>query len=169
MHFLSQCDYIYTVSGGRIAEQGTFDDLISLDGEFSRLSKEFGGEQKREDEEDAVEEEGEVNAKAKQKAAEVDKAKLKAKIDLDKVAGKGRLEGRLMVKEKRTTGSVSWNGKEPKNLLISRILANTILVYGSYLKAGKGWITFPLVLATSLLMQASQVLNSYTLVWWEAK
>ena len=111
LHFLSQCDYIYTISNGRIAEQGTYDTLINLDGEFSRLAKEFGGEQKQEDEEEAIEEEDEVDTKAKQKAAAVDKAKLKAKIDLDKVAGKGRLEGRLMVKEQRTTGAVSWQGR----------------------------------------------------------
>ena len=39
------------------------------------------------------------------------KEKMKAKVDLSKVAGKGTLEGRLMVKEKRTTGAVPWHGE----------------------------------------------------------
>ena len=169
LHFLSQCDYIYTISNGQIAEQGTYDTLINLDGEFSRLAKEFGGEQKQEDEEEAIEEEDEVDTKAKQKAAAVDKAKLKAKIDLDKVAGKGRLEGRLMVKEQRTTGAVSWQGRVFRVKINLVFMANAFQVYGAYLKAGKGWITLPFVLATMIVMQVSSVLNSYTLVWWEGK
>ena len=40
----------------------------------------------------------------------MEKAKEKSR-NMDKYAGKGRLEGRLMVKEKRTTGAVPWSGK----------------------------------------------------------
>ena len=58
LHFLSQCDYIYTVASGRIGEHGTFDDLMARGGEFARLSREFGGEQERKEEEEK-EEEGE--------------------------------------------------------------------------------------------------------------
>ncbi|KAJ7845321.1 hypothetical protein B0H13DRAFT_2363720 [Mycena leptocephala] len=33
----------YTLDGGRVAEQGTYQELITRGGEFSRLDKEFGG------------------------------------------------------------------------------------------------------------------------------
>ncbi|KAI5119967.1 hypothetical protein M0805_004347 [Coniferiporia weirii] len=153
LHFLSQCDYVYTIAGGRICEHGTYIDLLAKGGEFARLSKEFGGEQEREDEVEAIDGDVEESAdknNAEQADASMDKAKLKAKLGLDKVEGRGKLEGRLMVKEKRTTGAVPWH------------------VYGTYLEAGRASLTMPLVILTMVLMQASQVLNSYTLVWWEA-
>ncbi|KAJ6528832.1 hypothetical protein B0H19DRAFT_1083174 [Mycena capillaripes] len=37
------CDYIYTLDGGRVAEQDTYQQLIARGGEFLRLDKEFGG------------------------------------------------------------------------------------------------------------------------------
>ena len=44
-----------------------------------------------------------------------------------------------------------------------------LAVYGAYIAAGKGWVTMPLIIIFMLLMQASQILNSYALVWWEDK
>ncbi|KAJ7872410.1 P-loop containing nucleoside triphosphate hydrolase protein [Mycena leptocephala] len=43
LHFLAQCDYIYTLDGGRIAEARTYPELIACGGEFARLDREFGG------------------------------------------------------------------------------------------------------------------------------
>ncbi|KAJ7203009.1 hypothetical protein GGX14DRAFT_652344 [Mycena pura] len=37
LHFLSQCDYIYTLDGGRIAEAGTSEELIARGSAFARL------------------------------------------------------------------------------------------------------------------------------------
>ena len=45
LHFLSQCDYIYAMSSGTIGERGTYSELMERGGEFSRLAREFGGEQ----------------------------------------------------------------------------------------------------------------------------
>jgi hypothetical protein len=41
--FLAQCDYIYTLDGGRIAEAGTYPELIACGGEFARLDRKFWG------------------------------------------------------------------------------------------------------------------------------
>ncbi|KAJ7204157.1 ABC protein [Mycena pura] len=139
LHFLSQCDYIYTLDGGRIAEAGTFEELISRGGAFARLDAEFGGQPPAEEEEEAA---------AQMQVVTVDEAKAQAEVA--GAAGTGKLEGRLMVKERRTTGGVSWS------------------VYGHYFKAGGGWKTVPLVLLSAVLIQGSQAAGSYALVWWQA-
>ncbi|TFK49597.1 ABC protein [Heliocybe sulcata] len=148
LHFLFQCDYIYTLKDGRIIEQGTYPQLIESDGEFARLDKEFGGqaaEKREEDEQEAIEETKPAPTMG------IEEAKLKSEKQAKRSgAGTGKLEGRLIVAEKRTTGSVSWG------------------VYLQYLKAGRGWFTAIPVILFAVLMQASQVLNSYTLVWWQA-
>lgn len=50
-------------------------------------------------------------------------------------AGTGKLEGRLVQQEKRNTGTIRGD------------------VYKQYFTAGKGWITIPLILASTLLTQ----------------
>ncbi|KAF5370179.1 hypothetical protein D9757_010634 [Collybiopsis confluens] len=138
LHFLSDCDYIYTTDSGRIAEHGTYPDLIAQNGEFARLDKEFGG--------------NEPSAETRTQlvdAAAVKAMKSKTNRASREGAGVGKLEGKLMVKEKRTTGSLS------------------LAVYKTYLSAGLGWLTIPSIALSILLMQGSQIVNSYTLVWWE--
>jgi ATP-binding cassette subfamily C (CFTR/MRP) protein 1 len=49
LHFLSYCDYIYTLRDGYVAEQGTYHQLIAANGEFARLDKEFGGSDARDE------------------------------------------------------------------------------------------------------------------------
>ncbi|KAJ3872779.1 ABC protein [Lentinula edodes] len=137
LHFLSNCDYIYTMDAGKIAEHGSYVDLISCNGEFARLDKEFGGEVAPETRTQLV------------NAAAVEAMQSKANRVERQGAGVGRLEGKLMVKERRTTGSLSW------------------AVYKTYLIAGMGWFTIPSIALSILLMQGSQIVNSYTLVWWE--
>ena len=62
LHFLSQCDYVYTVDNGHISAQGKYEDLIETNELFARLMKEFGGEEKHseevEEEERQVERDG---------------------------------------------------------------------------------------------------------------
>ncbi|KAJ7477714.1 ABC protein [Mycena latifolia] len=140
LHFLSQCDYIYTLNNGRITEVGTYPELIARGGEFARLDREFGGAE-------AKEGEGEEGEEAPQvQVVSVEDAKARSKG----AAGTGKIEGKLMVKEKRTTGGVAWS------------------VYGYYMKAGGGWFTVPAIVLAAILMQGSAVANSYVLVWWQA-
>ncbi|KAJ7063750.1 ABC protein [Mycena amicta] len=136
LHFLSQCDYIYTLEGGRIEEQGTYQQLISFRGEFARLDKEFGGE-------NTVEEKTENLVTV---TATVEELKEKS----DRVAGTGKIEGKLITKERRSTGSVSWR------------------IHLNYIQAAHGYLTVPLVILAILGMQACQILSSYTLVFWQA-
>ncbi|KAG1891771.1 ABC protein [Suillus fuscotomentosus] len=146
IHFLSQVDYIYTLNNGVITESGTYEDLVSQGGDFARLDLEFGGHASEGEDEDQEEEE-EVTP---QTGITIEDVKLKSERARERASGSGKLEGRLIVKEKRSTGSVSW------------------AVYWTYLAAGRGSITVPLLVLFMLAMQGSQILNSYTLVWWEA-
>ena len=44
LHFLPEVDYILTVVDGKIAERGTYMELMSRDGEFARFIREFSTE-----------------------------------------------------------------------------------------------------------------------------
>ncbi|KAF8922710.1 ABC protein [Mucidula mucida] len=125
LHFLSHCDRIYAMDNGRIIEEGTYQQLISDSGGFSRLATEFGG-----------------HGSSSETSEE-----MKSANALRTGAGTGKLEGRLVVKEKRSTGSVSWS------------------VYKSYLLAGRAFFTGPLSLLAIAFMQGSQILSTYTLVF----
>ena len=74
--------------------------------EFSRLMKEFGGSGTQEEEED-IEEQAIEEPRGKPVKV-VDEAKIREDATKRAAAGTGKLEGRLIVPEKRTTGSVSW-------------------------------------------------------------
>ncbi|EGN99138.1 hypothetical protein SERLA73DRAFT_168655 [Serpula lacrymans var. lacrymans S7.3] len=139
------CNHIYTINNGAIVKSGTYDQLISNCRNFARLDKEFSGNATGDKAEEAVEE-----VVIPQQGATIDYAKLKSQNAKKNAAGSGKLEGRLMVKEKCTTGLVSWG------------------VYWTYLVAARGLFTAPLVILFVLLMQGSQIINSYVLVWWEA-
>ncbi|KZP31699.1 ABC protein [Athelia psychrophila] len=147
LHFLSQCDYIYTVKDGRIVEHGTHKELVAKAGEFARLDKAYGaGEAEVEQADDIADDAAEAAAPGPAVTVEAIKKKLEKVYHK---SGTGKDEGRLIAREKRETGSVKWS------------------VYGAYIRAGKGWITLPLIIAFMILMQSSQIMNSYVLVWWE--
>jgi ATP-binding cassette subfamily C (CFTR/MRP) protein 1 len=104
LHFLSQCDAVYTLAGGRIAERGTYAELVAAAGAFAALDAEFGGAAAQAPEEEVEEEHVAVVGTQ----GDVDKAKAESRRRAG--AGTGKLEGRLIVREKRTTGSVGWKG-----------------------------------------------------------
>lgn len=100
LHFLSHCDRIYTLDNGRIVEEGSYTQLISDGGNFARLAKEFGGSSGSSE-----------SPEESPTSVDVDIKGAKAKSDLaSRAGGSGKLEGRLIVKEKRSTGSMSWSG-----------------------------------------------------------
>ncbi|CAK5275397.1 unnamed protein product [Mycena citricolor] len=58
LHFLPYVDYIITLADGKIAERrhrGTYDELITKNGEFSRFVAEFGSQDQQTKDEEAVE------------------------------------------------------------------------------------------------------------------
>ncbi|KAJ7039616.1 ABC transporter [Mycena alexandri] len=70
LHFLPHVDYIITIADGKIAERGTYEELIQNDGEFSKFFAEFGS---KEQSQDSAEKEDEVDvipqADARKKAS----------------------------------------------------------------------------------------------------
>jgi ABC-type multidrug transport system ATPase subunit len=114
LHFVPLTDYVYTVEGGRIAEEGTYDDLIKNEGAFSKLMKEFGGEGTAEEEKNPQEIiDGDTKAQEKRDAEVpgVGKGAYKVSQAIGSAAGTGKIEGRLIQSEKRTVGSISTSGE----------------------------------------------------------
>lgn len=112
LHFLSYCDFIYTISAGRIVEQGTYAELIAANGEFARLDRDFGGTAADGDDE-AAEETNDLGRRGDAATEDLVKQveeKSSRKSEKRKEAGTGKTEGRLVQSEKRTTGGVSWSG-----------------------------------------------------------
>lgn len=88
LHFLPQVDYIYTIVDGRVAERGTYNELLAKEGAFSRFVREFGAKEEQEEkEEEAIEEEGDEKQVVKKKATNTNSP--------------------LMQVEERNTGAVS--------------------------------------------------------------
>lgn len=89
LHFLPQVDYIYTVDDGRVAQQGTYAELMASDeGAFKELMDAFGGGhgdfEEAADEEEAIEDEGKGKA--------VDSDDETATGEKHKGAGEGKVE-----------------------------------------------------------------------------
>jgi ABC-type multidrug transport system ATPase subunit len=130
LHFVPRTDYIYTLVNGRVSEEGTYEDLIKKEGPFFQLMKEFGGEGANIDEgENGAEDEKKEEwlktpqvavftpdadtraqeARDTEAALKGGKGKYQVSHAIGKAAGTGKLEGRLMISEKRTVGSIgSW-------------------------------------------------------------
>ena len=107
IHLLSQVDYIYTMNNGMIVESGTYEELINKNGEFARLDRDYGGQM----EETRKEEEGMESAATLSKNVTIEDAKMKSAEARERAEGKGKAEGRLIVKEQREIGSISLQGK----------------------------------------------------------
>ncbi|KAI0693122.1 ABC transporter [Cytidiella melzeri] len=138
LHFLPQVDYIFTVVDGKIAERGTYTELLAREGgAFSRFVKEFGAkEEKEEIEQDVIEELPLDVADGDMKKAEQRK---KAKAS----------DAAMMQQEERNTGAVDMD------------------IYKAYLRAAKGKYLVPLLILSLVFLQGAQVMSSYWLVYWQ--
>ena len=115
------------MKAGRIAESGTYQELMERGGEFARLDKEYGGRSQgpescedgdgvgvsvrdgdkvsESDTESGVETVGSVT-----RSTTIAAVKIKSLRARERAAGTGKLEGHLIVKEQRRTGSISRKG-----------------------------------------------------------
>lgn len=97
LHVLPEADYILCIEGGRIAEQGTYTELMDSQGTFSRLLSEHGGaSHPSEDEEREDVAEGEIaeeRAIEQLSGMELDVRRQKLK-NRSAAAGTGKLEVR---------------------------------------------------------------------------
>lgn len=91
LHFLPQVDYIFTVVDGRIAERGTYPELLMRQGAFAKFIKEFGSREDKEEEKEAPE----VVPSEKDEAAAMKRRKAVAS------------NAPLMQAEERNTGAVN--------------------------------------------------------------
>ncbi|WWC98841.1 hypothetical protein V866_005734 [Kwoniella sp. B9012] len=157
IHFLPKVDHIYFMSGGSIAEQGTYEELSQSKGSAAKLFSEFGGSQMEDTQEQSDEGLEVAEAANDDRPSGPENSKLTSKA-----VGTGKLEGRLMVSEVRKTGSVGYKGKRG----FVRGYANEI-VYAGYLHAGRSHYTLPLTLLSATIMQGSQVMATVWLTWWQ--
>ena len=140
LHFLPQVDYIYTIADGQIMERGTYAELMENDGVFSKFVKEFGSKQEEEEKTDEIADGIEEEKEGKGEKSPNAVAALREEFEKGKT---------IMQDEERNVGAVTWK------------------VYKTYLAAGNGYIMVPILLLSLLLVQGSQVISSYWLVFWQ--
>ncbi|WVQ63051.1 uncharacterized protein L199_001202 [Kwoniella botswanensis] len=92
IHFLPKVDHIYFMSGGSIAEQGTYEELSQSKGSAAKLFSEFGGSQMEDTEEQSDERLEVAEAANDDRPTGPENSKLTSKA-----VGTGKLEGRLMI------------------------------------------------------------------------
>jgi len=139
LHFLPQVDYVYVVSDGRIAEQGTYAELMVRGGEFSAFINEFGSAQEEKDNED--------------EEVAIDNSSTDTKVDL--AAGLTKQEEKLDKMKNATAGAALMQTEERNTGAVQSG------VYNAYIKAGYGEVMIPLLVFSLVLMQAATVLSSY--------
>lgn len=137
LHFLPYVDNIITMEDGKVAEQGTYNELKAKGGSFSRLIRDFGSEdqyeKQQEDEQDAVD--GETQ-------------EIMKKHDRANMVARGTASS-LMQQEERSSGS-----------LRSR-------TWIDYAKAGHGPFTIPALIVAVVFAQGFFIMTSFWLVYWQ--
>lgn len=150
LHFLSSTDYIYVVAEGKIAERGTFIELMENNGEFAKFLKEFGSsEDEAQDQPDPE----------RQTTTETPAATRDPKIQA--AAGPG-----MMQSEERNTGSISWSvyrhyASAGKGfVLIPILLISLVMVQGATVMSSYWWVLFN-------LPSRALIKNHHRLVFWQ--
>ena len=140
LHFLPQVDHVYVISDGRIAEQGTYAELMARDGEFSAFIKEFGSTQEHKVEDEDQDQEVAIKNSSIKTDSAAGLTREKEKLEKMKKATPGAT---LMQAEERNTGAIQWD------------------VYRTYIKAGYGEVMIPLLVLSLMFLQGTNVLSSY--------
>jgi ABC-type proline/glycine betaine transport system ATPase subunit len=90
LHFLPFVDHIYVMDNGKIAEEGTYNELVKAGGAFSYLIKQFGAQEDTEkEEEEEKKEETEEDAKKRRKALQGAQQMQAEERNKGSVSGKG--------------------------------------------------------------------------------
>jgi len=126
LHFLPDVDYIYTIVDGRIAERGTYPELMANDGAFSKFVEEFGSkDDSMKKEENAVES---VDTETKPKKSTAGKA--------------------MMQEEERNTGAIKWQVYREYltaahgSVLLPLFLLSVVLMQGSSVLSSYWWVIY---------------------------
>ncbi|KAG8814736.1 hypothetical protein FRC17_000994 [Serendipita sp. 399] len=129
LHFLPLVDRILVMDNGRIAEDGTYEELVAAGGAFSMLVKQFGAQEDGETKEDNQNEETEEDAEAAKKRRN---------------ASQG---GHQMQAEERNKGSVSgkvyaqYFGAAHGKILIPLLLLSSVFMQGAAVMSGY-WLVY---------------------------
>ena len=125
LHFLPDVDYIYTIVDGRIAERGTYPELMANDGAFSKFVEEFGSKDDPMKKEEKAVENVDTEEKKPEKSA----------------AGKA-----MMQEEERNTGAIKWQvyreylSAAHGGILLPLLLLSLVLLQGSGIISSYWWV-----------------------------
>ncbi|KAG0367050.1 P-loop containing nucleoside triphosphate hydrolase protein [Gamsiella multidivaricata] len=165
LHVLPDTDYVICMKNGKIAEEGTFKDLMAKNGDFCALMAQYGGVQ-AEEQKEAVEEidfddiKPDTPGMSPKFSSDADgdrSTALDEKKDIyskkedgecrKSLEAKGESPQKLMSEEERESGAVKGN------------------VYGGYAKAS-GWHLWAITFALFFFQQAANVLGNQWMSWW---
>ncbi|KAG0326603.1 hypothetical protein BGZ99_009350 [Dissophora globulifera] len=165
LHVLPDTDYVICMKGGKIAEEGTFKDLMAKNGDFCALMEQYGGIQAEEEVEEEVNFDSikpdssrpavrskSFSGKSAHLASPITEKRdiYEDKDDSERRTSlevEGKAPQKLMSQEERETGAVKGN------------------VYGGYLKAS-GWHFWAITYGFFVLQQAANVLGNQWMSWW---
>ncbi|KAJ3116045.1 hypothetical protein HK100_001174, partial [Physocladia obscura] len=137
LHFLPQCDKVIVMKDGYIAEQGTYQELITNNGDFARMIASYGSHTDSDSEDD---EHGKEELSAKRE---------KEVIELEHVLDTKKGGKNIMTVEDQETGNVS-----------TRVWLN-------YIRASGGLFGFIIPLVFILIVyQLGYIGNNLWLTWW---
>ncbi|KAJ3128402.1 hypothetical protein HK100_009178 [Physocladia obscura] len=140
LHFLSRADHIVVMRSGEIVEQGAYQDLANLGGEFATLIQNYGAVDDTDDEDNKS---IETDEKTHTRLADEKKALDKMDGDMNQAGGKD-----IMQAEEREVGVVGWD------------------IWLNYMHACGGWFFFFMSLGLFAILQTATVLNNLWLSWW---
>ncbi|KAF9578866.1 hypothetical protein BGW38_005130, partial [Lunasporangiospora selenospora] len=178
LHVLPDVDYVIYMQNGKIAEEGTYKELIAKDGQFCALMAQYGGVHAEEEQDVAEEEEQKeendeiisdgtpIKSMGREPFVALSSSQTvplpqhsdekKADIYENESSGKDEkpVEGetaqqKLMSDEERESGAVKGS------------------VYSGYLKSS-GWMVWFGVLSFFFLQQAANVLGNQWISWWSS-